>query len=253
MHGNTMPQHGGGSTMRPSVVRFAAVLFALWLASCAGKEHLLTVKVYESQNQVVRLQAIPEAAEVGGYSHPAFLADEQIASILRGLRVEKNTSPVPLVLQRGVGHRQTAPAFSDAEVRFFAPLLGKGLAMATPEELVTFFETAEISSTQRVVTSGAVLVRGEVFHILISNHLVKKDIWIDAELYESPYRLRPLWPIDQGTEPGRLLFEPHAHMVETTTGELALRELTAGLHLHVGVRFRELPEASGSHLRTAPP
>lgn len=236
-----------------SVVRVTSVLLTLSLASCAGQEHLLTVKVYESQNQVVRLQAIPEATTSGGYTHPALLSEEQIARILQGLRVEKNTSPVPLVLQGGSGYSQTVRAFSDAEVRFFAPLLAKGLAQATPEELVTFFETAEISPTQRVVTSGAVLVRGEVFHILISNHLVKKDIWIDAELYEAPYRLRPLWPIEQGTEPGRLLFEPSAYMVESTTDELGLRELTTGLHLRVGVRFRNLPRASHSQPRTPSP
>ncbi len=239
--------------MMNSVLRVMSVLLTLSLPSCAGQEHLLTVKVYDGPNQVVRLQAIPEATKGGGYSHPAFLSEEQIVRVLEGLRVEKNTSLVPLVLQRGSGHGQTGRAFSDAEIRFFAPLFAKGLAQATPEELVTFYETAEISSTQRVITSGAVLVRGKVFHVLISNHLVKKDIWIDAEYYEAPHRLRPLWPIEQGTEPGRLRFEPSAYMVESTTDELGLGELTTGLHLHVGVRFRDLPQASGSQPRTPSP
>ncbi len=219
----------------------AMVLTTGLLSACAGEEHLLTATVYDSPKQVVRLQAIANASQGQGYSHPAFLSEEKVARILEGLRVEKNTSLVPLAFQRGKGKTQSIPAFSEGEVRFLAPLLAKGLAMATPEELVTFFETADISSTQRVITSGGVLVRGDEFYIVLGNHLVKKNIWIDAEYYESPFRLRPLRPIEHGTEPGRLLFEPSQYMIETKTDAIGLRELTTGLHLHVAVRYRELP------------
>ena len=122
---------------------------AMMTLGCGTKaNHLLTAKVYESPNQVVRLQAIPDANKGRGYTHPAYLAQERVAKVLEGLRVDKNMSPIPLAFQRGVDKTATVPAFTEAEVKFFAPLLTKGLAKATPREVVTFYETADINKTQ---------------------------------------------------------------------------------------------------------
>ena len=38
------------------------------------------------------------------------------------------------------------PAFTDREVAFFAPLLTLGLSKATPEEVVTFYQTRNLSA-----------------------------------------------------------------------------------------------------------
>ncbi len=217
----------------------APVLLAGLLAGCTGGDHFLTAKVHDSPDHIVRLQAIPDANGGKGYSHPAYLSKEQMARVLRGLHVEKNTSLVPAVFQRGGGKPQTIRAFSDAEVRFFAPHLVKGLAMATPEEIVTFYGTAELSSTQHVVTSGGMLIRGDELHVVLSNYRVKLDTWQDNELYESPFHLRPLHPIHP--EPGRLSFEPPQYMIAPAP-KTGLSTVVRGQRLHVAIRFHELSQ-----------
>ncbi len=223
----------------------AAAMMALGCGTKAN--HLLTAKVYESPNQVVRLQAIPDANKGRGYTHPADLSQERVAKVLEGLRVDKNMSPIPLAFQRGVDKTATVPAFTEAEVKFFAPLLTKGLAKATPREVVTFYETADINSIQRVITSGCVFIVGDAFHVMISNHLVKDNIFKDVEYYQAPYRLRPIRPIEHYTEPGRLLFEPDRYMIEPD--EMGFGELTRGLQLHIAVRFKALPASEGLRTR----
>lgn len=197
---------------------------------------MMTVTVYETKNQVVRLQAMPDANGGKGYSHPALLSEQTVASALRGMFVEEDTSPVPLAFGRS-GPDKRSRAFGDAEVKFLTPLLVEGLSRATPEELVTFYETADISSTQRVVTSGGVFVIADEFHIVLGNHATKVNIWQDAAEYEAPYRLRPLEPISP--EPGRLVFEPASQMVSLETSSLS--ERVKGSRLHAAVRYKDLP------------
>lgn len=208
----------------------------LWACSAPP---MLTVTVYESGNQVVRLQAMPDPNDGKGYSHPAFLSEETVAAVLRGLFVEEDASLIPLALG-SFGPGKRSRAFGDAEAEFLAPLLVKGLSMATPDELVTFYETANISRTQRLVSSGGVFVIGEELHIVLSNHATKVNIWQDTDEYEAPYRMRPLEAISP--EPGRLSFEPSRHMVPSH--ESGLGDPLKGGQLHVAVRFRELQEAS---------
>lgn len=205
------------------------------LCACSASP-MMTVTIHESKNQVVRLQAMPDANGGQGYSHPAFLSEQTVAAALTGLFVEEVTSPIPLPL-RGSEPGTRSRAFGDTEVKFLAPLLVQGLDRATPEELVTFYETADISSTQRVVTSGGVFVIGDELHIVLANHATKVGIWQDAEQYEAPYRMRPLEPISP--EPGRLLFEPVGRMV----GPAQSRPLAGipGSGLHVAIRHKDLP------------
>lgn len=222
-----------------TISRILGSLSAPFLLCACTASPMMTVTVHESKNQVVRLQTTPDANGGQGYSHPAFLSEQTVAAVLKGLYVETDTSLVPLALrpsQPGTRSR----AFGDTEVTFLAPLLVKGLSKATPQELVTFFETADISSTQRVVTSGGVFVIGEELHVVLSNHATKVHIWQDADTYAAPYRLTPLEPISP--EPGRLSFEPHRHMVRSQ--DSALRDRLASGVLHIAVRFRELQETS---------
>lgn len=221
--------------------KMAASLIAFPLLWACSAPPILTVTVYESGNQVVRLQAMPDANGGKGYSHPAFLSEETVAAVLSGLFVEEDASLIPLPLAVGQSRPGTrSRAFGDAEARFLAPLLVKGLSMATPDELVTFYETEDISRTQRVVNSGGVFVIGEELHIVLSNHATKVNIWQDTDQYEAPYRMRPLEPISP--EPGRLLFEPPRHMIPSQKSGFA-GPLQGG-QLHVGVRFREIQQAS---------
>ena len=152
-------------------------------------------------------------------------------SVLEGLYVEAGNTPLS-----GSGVRRRA--FSNKEIQFFAPLLVKGLQQATPEEIVTFFETAEISDLHEATTSGGVFVKNDALHIILSNYSVKTQIWQDNDAYEAPYRLRPLEPIDP--EPGRLVFEPAQFMVQLNPS--GWFETLKGKPWHAAVSYADLPQ-----------
>ena len=205
------------------------------LAGCAAP-HFFTVTIYESPNRVVKLQVVPDANDGKGFSHPADITEEQLAAVMRGLQVEIHNSPLSIPFlgrTREVGRRRV---FSEAEVKFFAPQFVKGLAQATPEERITFYENAEVSDFYALTTSGGVYVKGEEIHFLISNFNVQTRIWQDNEQYKAPYHLRPMESIDP--EPGRLLFNLPNLMVESKP-----RWFSSGFTakpFEVGVRWKEL-------------
>ena len=205
------------------------------LAGCATP-HFFTVTIYESPNRVVKLQAVPDANNGKGFSHPIDIDPKRLAEAMRGVQVEIHNAPLLVPFLGGASTARRQRAFSDSEIKFFAPLFAKGLAQATPEELVTFYENAEVSDMYELTTSGGLYVKGEEIHFLISNFGVRTQIWQDNSQYEAPYSLRPLDPMDP--QPGRLVFEPAQLMVEPQRGLLNIG-LTAE-PWEVGVRYKEL-------------
>lgn len=204
------------------------------LLTACGMPQFLTVSIYDSPERVVRLQAIPGVNHGKGYSHPVVLSKDQMAKVLEGLYVEESTVALPF--STGSGDSTSQRVFNDQEVEFFAPHLIKGLSMATSEEVVTFFETAEVSSLHRLTTSGGVYVKDNELHILLSNYAVKTNIWQDADAYQAPFRLRPLEPIDP--QPGRLTFKPQHVMVQSA--ETGLPETFGAKPWHAAVFFQKL-------------
>jgi len=226
--------------MTQHIWRFLSIfLLSSGLMGCAADrifmEPMFTVTVYEDSNRVVRLQTTEVANEGEGFSHPAYLTDEKVAMVLRGLYVKIEEASVLHSLIGGDSSTRQR-AFSDKEIEFFAPLFVKGLRQATPEEVVTFYETAEISDLYEVTTSGGVFVHGDEFHVLLSNFRVKTPVWQDNEQYQAPVRMRPLEPIDP--QPGRLLFDPPRLMVQPEDG--MLRKAFLAVPWEVGVRWKEL-------------
>jgi len=215
----------------------SALLWGTYMVmmGCAAP-HFFTVTIYESPDRVVKLQAVPDANEGKGFSHPIDIQEERLAEVMRGLRVEIPNAPLSVPFLGGDNSGTRQRAFSEREIKFFAPLLAKGLARATPEELVTFYETAEVSDLYELTTSGGLFVKGDEIHFLMSNFGVKTRIWQDNEQYEAPFHLRPLEPIDP--EPGRLVFDPPHLMVDPQRGLLNMG-LTA-VPWEVGVRWKEL-------------
>ena len=205
------------------------------VAGCAAP-HFFTVTIYESSNRVVKLQAVPGANDAKGFSHPADIPEEKLEAVMRGLQIEIQNSPfvIPFLgRSREVGRRRV---FNEAEIKFFAPQFVKGLAQATPEELITFYENVEVSDFYELTTSGGVYVKGDEIHFLISNFNVQTQIWEDNEQYKAPYHLRPMEPIDP--EPGRLFFDPPHLMVESKPRWFSIG-FTAK-PFEVGVRWKEL-------------
>lgn len=194
-----------------------------------------TQAIYEDKNRVVGVQTVHDGNDGKPFSHPAVVSEDDVTRVLRGLYVEtRNVSLSGLV--GGAAQRQ--PAFSQREIAFFAPLFVKGLGQARSDEMVTFYETAEISDVHELTTSGGMFLQGDAMHIVLSNYGVKTEIWQDNEQYRPPVRNRPLEPIDP--EPGQLVFRPARFMVQSDEGTVAA--FVQGKPWHVAVRFREIRE-----------
>jgi len=210
-------------------VMVAGVCFCLLflLGACSHSE-FQTLKIFDSPNRVVALQVMAEPYEGKGYDHPVSFNNDDMIRLLKGLRVE-----------RGILSSTSHPVLSETEIQLFAPHFVKALQKATKEELVTFFETAEIGEDHQLTTSGGLFVGGGNLHVVLSNFSVKTPIWQDNEEYEASYRNRPLERMDP--QPGRLVYEPREYMVESPQGEIGSR--LKGKPWQVGIRYRDLLKA----------
>ena len=193
--------------------RFARLMgffvVGIFLCGCETPQ-FQTLKILNQPNRVVALEVMPDAYGGKGYDHPIFLNKEEMIRILKGVRVERGR----------LSHSQHA-AFSDTEIRLFAPHFVNALQNATKEEIVTFFETATLDGKHQLTTSGGLFVAGGNLYVVLSNFSVKTPLWQDNDRYEASYRNRPLEQIDP--QPGRLVFEPREFMVESPDGEIGSR------------------------------
>ena len=123
--------------MKQSVVVAMFAGLTLSLGACSTPQ-FQTLKIFDSPNRVVALRAMPDAYGGKGYDHPVSFTKEEMIQIMQGIRAEKSG----LYSASSSRSSPSQPVFSPAEIQFFAPLIVKGLSQATPEEMVTFFETA---------------------------------------------------------------------------------------------------------------
>lgn len=209
---------------------------ACFLWGCTTSQ-FQTLTIFDDPNRLVALQVMPDAYGGKGYDHPIDVTETEMTAVLRGLRVEQGAFSA-------WGSGETQHAFSEGEIALFAPLFAKGLRQATPEELVTFFETAELSQEHQATTSGGMFVGGGGLHIVLSNYRVKTRIWRDVEQYQDSYRNRPLEPIE--AQPGQLSYEPRDAIVSSGSGELG--SFWKGKPWQIAIRLKNV----GGGLRSAP-
>ncbi len=212
------------------------ILAAISFLMGCGASKFPTVTIYESSDQFVKLFHVSVKNHGEEFSHPTSISEEAMRKILKGVMIQEYHGAVPLPLMETMMEADRHRAFSDPWINFFAPKLVKGLQQATPEEVVTFFETSQVTSRRQMTTSGGIFVRGEALHLFASNYHVLTDVWQDNEEYKEPYRLNPLDPIEP--EPGNLEFEPEVYMVKPD-GKDYEKALGKPI-LHVGVLFRKL-------------
>ncbi|MDR4461093.1 MAG: hypothetical protein MRJ67_11350 [Nitrospirales bacterium] len=210
----------------------------IFLGGCQTPQ-FQTLKILDSPNRVVALQAMRDAYGGKGYDHPVSFTEEEMIQVMQGIRAEKSG----LYTGSSSGNSSLHPVFSPSEIQFFAPLIVKGLRQATPEEMVTFFETAEIETDDleknfQITTSGGFYVAGGNFYVVVSNFSVKTPLWqdtqrskydVDAVRTSSLEQLKP--------QPGQLVFEPREFMVESPDGEIG--SFFKGKPWQVAIRYRE--------------
>ena len=209
--------------MKPCVMVGVLACLIFSLGACSTPQ-FQTLKIFDSPNRVVALQAMPDAYGGKGYDHPVSLTKEEMTRLLQGIRVKRG-------LMGGTEH----PAFSDSEIQVFVPHLVNAFEKSTREELVTFFETAHLDDAFDLTTSGGLFVAGGNLYVVLSNFSVKTRAWQDAERHEASYRNRPLEQIDP--QPGRLVFEPQEFMVESPDGEIGSR--FKGKPWQVAIRYKD--------------
>lgn len=202
---------------------FVFVVLSMVVGGCETPQ-FQTLNILDAKNRVVALRAMPDPYGGKGYDHPVSLTEEDMIRLLQGIRVK-----------RGVIGSSQHPAFSDTEIRLFAPHFVKGLEKATNQEILTFFETAHLDSENDITTSGGLFVAGGHFYVVLSNFSVKTRAWQDAEQHEASYRYRPLDQIDP--QPGQLIFEPRTFMVESPDGEIGNR--FKGKPWQVAIRYQD--------------
>ena len=225
--------------MKRNVIAGILAGLTLSLGACSTPS-FQTLKIFDSPNRAVALHVIPDAYKERGYDHPVSITKEEMIRIMQGIRVEKRG----LYSGASSGSSHLPPAFSQSEIQFFAPLIVKGLSKATPEEMVTFFETAEVETDDlerdfQLTTSGGFYVAGGNFYVVLSNFSVKKPLWRDmdiAQAEEGSIRNRPLEQLEP--QPGRLVFEPREFTVASPDGEIG--STLKGKPWQVAIRYQDL-------------
>lgn len=215
------------------------VVGGIFLGGCQTPQ-FQTLKILDSPNRVVALQAMRDAYGGKGYDHPVAFTKEEMVEMMQGIRAEKTG----LYTASSSGSSPSHPVFSPSEIEFFAPLIVKGLSQATPEEIVTFFETAEIETDDlekyfQITTSGGFYVAGGKLYVVVSNFSVKTPVWQDAQ--KSSYEvdsvrnssLEQLKP-----QPGLLIFEPREFMMESSDGE-GIGSFLKGKPWQVAIRYKD--------------
>jgi hypothetical protein len=217
--------------MKRNVIAGILAGLTLSLGACSTPS-FQTLKIFDSPNRAVALHVIPDAYKGRGYDHPVSITKEEMIRIMQGISGASS------------GSSHLPPAFSQSEIQFFAPLIVKGLSKATPEEMVTFFETAEVETDDlerdfQLTTSGGFYVAGGNFYVVLSNFSVKKPLWRDmdiAQAEEGSIRNRPLEQLEP--QPGRLVFEPREFTVASPDGEIG--STLKGKPWQVAIRYQDL-------------
>ncbi len=216
---------------------FLAFVSAGLIDACSPRQ-FTTVTIYDKSDAYVRLEFDRTVKKGTEHSHPISLTPQQIVAVLGGVRIHE-----PIALVRGdILQRDSVPrihaAFTDKEIAFFAPLLALALSKATPEEVVTFYQTRKISATTREVTSGGVFVQGDELHLLLANYQSHTRYMADYGAAEAEDdRLTPMQSM--APQNGRLDFEPVSAKRERSVG--ALGKVLQWNNRELVVLYKQLP------------
>lgn len=106
----------------------------------------------------------------------------RIAQILFGIRVKKRGDPIIGIV---TGQPEGLQAFSNAEVEALAPALSRALAVATPQEMVTFYRRYSDANLGLGVTSGGLFLEGHQLYFVLANFRNRpSDVLSQAVTYE---------------------------------------------------------------------
>ena len=123
--------------------------------------------LYHQGRTVVLLEADPTIDRQERNTHPAVIKPEQLAVILRGVRIRSEPGIVESLLSL------TPPAeavFTEEELAMLAPVLVDGLAQAGPSERVAFNLWSSVPGRRSSPLSGFVAVRDSYLRLGLNDH-----------------------------------------------------------------------------------
>ena len=231
------PRQGVLATPPMNQLICLAFLAFIGIGACSPRQ-FTTVTIYDNPTTYVRLEFDRTVRKGTEHSHPISLMPEQIAAVLDGVRIEEPHALIRGdILQRDPIPR-VHPAFTDKEIAFFAPLFVLAFSKATPEEVITFYQTRSISAITREVTSGGVFIRGDELHLILANYRSPTHYMADAGVADThDDRLTPM----QSLAPQRvgLDFKPHSAKQERPVG--GLETIFQRDHRELIVLYKQLP------------
>ena len=206
------------------------------LVGACGPSQFATVTIYETPARYVRLEFDRTVKKGAEHSHPISLTPEQVAAVLGGVKIMEPLAKFPIYDDTSVP--RVHPAFTDKEIAFFAPLLAQALGKAMPEEVVTFYQTRDLSALSREVTSGGLFVQGDELHLVLANYRSHTHYMADMGVAEtSDDRLTPMESL--APQGGRIDFEPNSAKRERPVG--GLEKLFQWDHRELAVLYKQLP------------
>ena len=194
---------GNAQWLLPSMV-WSGVM-GLALSACAATPPPKVV--YEDRTLSIRLMADNRATD--GHSHPALLSADQLARVLGGVRLERDSSePIG-----SAGRTVPVPAFSAEDIRILGPVLLKALGSASPNQVVTFYRAQGGETFPRLVTSGGLFVQDGTLCLVLANYRTKTDAAPREETVAGVMDVRdhPLIPVVRGGY--RVGFQPSEALV----------------------------------------
>jgi len=193
-----------------------ALVGAGLMAAC-GPRQFTTVTIYDKPDTYVRLEFDRTVKKGAEHSHPISLTPQHIAAVLGGIRIKEPPAFIRGDILQSKPVPRIHPAFTETEIAFFSPLLALALSKSTPEEVVTFYQSRDLSATRREVTSGGLFVQGDQLHLILANYRSPTHYMADFGAAETQDdRLTPMQSL--APQDGILDFEPQSAMRERPGG-----------------------------------
>lgn len=150
--------------------------------------------VYEDPVNYVRLElddsVLPEWPP-SAHAHPRVIGAEDMARILGSISVKEHRVWFQKWLQ---GEAPIMPVFLPKELSLLSKQIAEALALASPNERVTFYLSQPRTSVKRLITTGGVYIHGTELHFILGNWQIIYGIPTYGMIYDRRYPMRPTAP-----------------------------------------------------------
>ena len=147
--------------------------------------------VYEDPVNYVRLEVddtvLPEW-QPSAHAHPKAMRAEDLSRILGSISVKEHRIWLQEKLQ---GEAPLVPAFRPEELTLLSQQIAEALAVARPDERVTFYLSQPQTSVKRIITTGGLYVHGTELHFILGNWQIVYGIPAYGMIYDRRYPMRP--------------------------------------------------------------